>query len=52
MRPTIKDGIFHPNRIPAPPVRPMVTRIPVKTIITPDKKERKNTSGNNRIVFS
>ena len=39
MSPTIKDGIFHPNRIPAPPVRPMVTRIPVKTIITPDKKK-------------
>ena len=28
--PTINDGICHPKMIPAPPIRPSVTKIPEK----------------------
>ena len=29
MTPTMNDGMFHPKRIPAPPNRPSVTKIPL-----------------------
>ena len=30
IKPTIIDGICHPKRMPAPPILPRVTNIPVK----------------------